>query len=357
MVINDDDQLTRYGATTYQYNDAGQLARKDAGSQATQYTYGVMGELEQVVLPDGRTVTYQYDALKRRIGRKINGTTTHRFLWADRLNPVAEVDANGVTTTAYVYGTGINVPDYMVRGGVTYMFVRDHLGSVRFVVDSANGSVVQELRYDAFGQVLLDTNPGFQPFGFAGGLYDSDTGLTRFGVRDYDAQTGRWTARDPIAFGGGQANLYAYTGNDAVNFVDPSGKNPWLVAAGGALLNGSLNGFSVWTGGGDFGKGFVAGAATGWMIALPLHPAIVGGLIGFGTSILNEVWASPSDSPVSKSSIGVDVFRGRGSILGPPETKLGFVDEMVGAPLMKMTNEMIGAIAGIWANLAPDSSI
>jgi len=42
------------------------------------------------------------------------------------------------------------------------------------------------------GNVINDTNPGFQPFGFAGGLYDPDTRLTRFGVRDYDAETGRW---------------------------------------------------------------------------------------------------------------------------------------------------------------------
>jgi RHS repeat-associated protein len=97
------------------------------------------------------------------------------------------------------------------------------LGSVRFVVNAATGSVVQELRYDTFGQVLLDTNPGFQPFGFAGGLYDPDTSLTRFGVRDYDSQIGRWTARDPLAFGGGQANLYIYAGNDPVNLVDPNG--------------------------------------------------------------------------------------------------------------------------------------
>ena len=34
------------------------------------------------------------------------------------------------------------------------------------------------------GNITSDTNPGFQPFGFAGGLYDTDTGLTRFGARD-----------------------------------------------------------------------------------------------------------------------------------------------------------------------------
>jgi RHS repeat-associated protein len=59
--------------------------------------------------------------------------------------------------------------------------------------------------------------------GFAGGHYDPDTGLVRFGARDYDPYTGRWTARDPILFAGGQSNLYAYVGSDPVNFVDPSG--------------------------------------------------------------------------------------------------------------------------------------
>ncbi|MDS4031603.1 MAG: hypothetical protein RKO66_16235 [Candidatus Contendobacter sp.] len=38
--------------------------------------------------------------------------------------------------------------------------------------------------------MTLDTSPGFQPFGFAGGLYDKDTGLVRFGARDYGAADG-----------------------------------------------------------------------------------------------------------------------------------------------------------------------
>ncbi len=79
--------------------------------------------------------------------------------------------------------------------------------------------------YDEFGIVLLDTAPGFQPFGFAGGLYDPDTGLVRFGARDYDAVTGRWTAKDPIRFLGGDANLYTYLADDPVNSVDPFGQH------------------------------------------------------------------------------------------------------------------------------------
>jgi len=72
--------------------------------------------------------------------------------------------------------------------------------------------------------VAGNTNPGFQPFGFAGGLHDPDTGLVRFGARDYDAEIGRWTAKDPIGFGGGTTNLYEYCANDPVNCIDPTGE-------------------------------------------------------------------------------------------------------------------------------------
>lgn len=63
----------------------------------------------------------------------------------------------------------------------------------------------------------------FQPFGFAGGIYDQHTKLTRFGARDYDAETGRWTAKDPIRFAGGDTNLFGYTASDPINFIDPTG--------------------------------------------------------------------------------------------------------------------------------------
>ena len=53
------------------------------------------------------------------------------------------------------------------------------------------GEVAQQLDYDAWGQVTEDSRPGFQPFGFAGGLHDPDTQLTRFGARDYNAETRR----------------------------------------------------------------------------------------------------------------------------------------------------------------------
>lgn len=120
---------------------------------------------------------------------------------------------SGEVRTHFVYASRGNVADYLVRGSRTYRIVADHLGSVRLVVDAATGEVVQRLDYDAFGQTRLDTNPGFQPFGYAGGLVDEHTDLVHFGARDYDPALGRWTARDPVGFGGG-ANHYAYVGNE-----------------------------------------------------------------------------------------------------------------------------------------------
>ena len=96
---------------------------------------------------------------------------------------------------------------------------------------SHNGRATVKMRlhfelvaYDAFGNITSDSNPAFQPFTFAGGLYDQDTKLIRFGARDYNPVTGRWMQKDPIGFSGGDTNLYRYVNNDPVNFIDPMGR-------------------------------------------------------------------------------------------------------------------------------------
>ena len=150
-----------------------------------------------------------------------------RFVQDDQLRILAELDGGSNVVATFVYGEGINVPELMVKGGRTYRLIKDQLGSVRLVVDTADGTIVQEMRYDAWGNVVLDTNPGFQPFGFAGGLYDPQTRLVRFGARDYDASIGRWMAKDPALFldlpVSGHANVFAYAANSPLGEMDPSG--------------------------------------------------------------------------------------------------------------------------------------
>jgi RHS repeat-associated protein len=67
------------------------------------------------------------------------------------------------------------------------------------------------------------------PFGFAGGLYDKDTKLIKFGYRDYDSNIGKWTSKDPIRFDGGDSNLYNYVVNDPINLIDPTGEVPLIM--------------------------------------------------------------------------------------------------------------------------------
>jgi RHS repeat-associated protein len=150
-----------------------------------------------------------------------------------------ELDASNNLVSHFVYGTRSNVPDLIVRGGATYRVVTDQLGTAKFVLKVSDGSVAQQLNYDESGNntYTIDNTPNvrFQPFGFAGGLDDPISGLTRFGARDYDPSTGRWTVKDPIQFAGG-LNLYAYSENDPVNISDPSGRNPAIIILGAIAL-------------------------------------------------------------------------------------------------------------------------
>ena len=86
------------------------------------------------------------------------------------------------------------------------------------------GAVAQRISYGPFGETTYEIgDDNLHPFAYAGGMYDAATQLYRFGARDYDPRIGRWTAKDPIRWEGGQWNLYEYVGGDPVNGVDPSG--------------------------------------------------------------------------------------------------------------------------------------
>lgn len=178
-------------------------------------------------------------------------------MYGETNHPSAELAPSGAIRSRFVYGTSAQVPDYMVRGGDKYRLIRDQLGSVRLVVDTATGAVAQRLDYDAWGRVTQNTNPDFQPFGYAGGFYDGDTHLVRFGVRDYDPEVGRWTMKDPIDFDGGDTNLYAYVANDPINLTDSSGLFIDTVVDAGFLAVST----GKWIGGcGSLGDVFLDGA-------------------------------------------------------------------------------------------------
>jgi len=229
------DRLVSHGGVAYTFDVDGFLT----GRAADAFAYSARGELLEASPSGSDSVGYAYDGLGRMVGRT-EGTATYQYLYGNPGNPflVTEIrDPAGVLTTLYYDESRVLFA--MQRAGAMYYVATDQVGSPRVVADDS-GAVVKVVEYDGFGVRQSDSAPGFDlPIGFGGGLEDPATGLVRFGFRDYDQVSGRWTARDPALYGGGQSNLYVYAGNDPVGLRDPLGL--WcasaqaVVAVGGRL--------------------------------------------------------------------------------------------------------------------------
>ena len=219
------DRQVSTGGVTYTYTGQGERRVRGGDGAWQQLQYDALGNL-LTVRSASDSVVYGVDGRGRRITRKQGTSQTHRWLYQGQHALVAELDGSDVLKRRYVHASRAHVPDLMVVKGAAdtlYRIVTDHLGSVRLVVRVSDGVVVQSRRYSAWGEPEADTQPGWLPLGYAGGIEDPATGLVRFGARDYEPSSGRWLSRDPIGFAGGDANLYAYVANDPVGNVDPSG--------------------------------------------------------------------------------------------------------------------------------------
>ncbi|MBK6423673.1 MAG: hypothetical protein IPI38_19045 [Gemmatimonadetes bacterium] len=306
--------------TLYAYGSNGELKTKtdSATGAQTRYQYDALGNLLKVVLPPGDSVEYLIDGQNRRVGRKLNGAVTHRWLYQNQLNPIAELDSAGALVSRFVYGSRANVPDYLVRGGAVYRLVTDHLGSVRAVVDTATGAVAQWTSYDAWGNVLADSGAGFQPFGFAGGLTDAATGLVRFGARDYEPQVGRWTAKDPMGFYGGAVDVYTYSENDPVNRIDPTGRFLIPGAIVGGIAGAAISGLTAaLTPGATVSSvlsasviGGITGAVSGALLLTPVQAFALGATLGGLSNALGQELDSPDGYITDPFQVGLAALTG-----------------------------------------------
>lgn len=244
---NNQDRLLTYNTRTYAYNANGDLGQIQWNTtQSSYYQYDMFGNYSQFIGTGGGVFNFIHDAFNRRVGLKQGSTVTYRFLYQDQYRVAAQTQGDGKVLKEYFYATGSNSPDYMVdytsTPAVKYRIIKDHLGSPRLVVNTASNITVQRLDYNDLGEITSETGTAFfQPFAFAGGLHEPNSKMVRFGARDYDPRTGRWTTKDPILFAGGNANLYGYTINDPVNFVDPEGLKTTVYRDGIHFILGVTN--------------------------------------------------------------------------------------------------------------------
>ena len=307
-----EDHLLTAGAAVYEYDVDGFLTTKTKGPDVTDFLYSSRGELLSVTLPDMRVIKYVYDPLGRRIAKGVGASIDEKYLWQGLTRLLAVYDGSDNLKMRFVYADD-RMPVSMQKGLNNYYLAYDQVGSLRIVADES-GNIVKRIEYDSFGNVIHDTNPAFEvPFGFAGGLHDTTTGLVRFGYRDYDPDTGRWTAKDPILFAGGNTDLYGYCLNDPINFVDPLGLIRWYTVGKGAL---ATFGGGVAVVGGAFASTTGVGAIGG-------VPAVLVGSAGVGWGV-SQMVAGFTDNEIP--------FMGTKEAIIKSTTEPGLLqDELLGA--------------------------
>ena len=194
------------------------------------YTWQGNGMLRSVTRPDGKTVTFKYDALGRRIEKVFDGRV-YRYLWdgdvilhewdyaeADRPNTVV-TDTGEVTLDrpepvenliTWVYDSDSYVPTAKIVGERYYSIISDYIGHPVQSYDD-NGNVVWQADYDIYGNLRnLHGSKKFIPFRQLGQYEDDETGLYYNRFRYYDPRIGNYISQDPIRLAGGNPTLYAF---------------------------------------------------------------------------------------------------------------------------------------------------
>jgi RHS repeat-associated protein len=251
----------------YGYDLAGNKTSETVGSTTTTSTPNNVNEitsqsggvnralsydLDGNIISDGGTRTFEWDAANRLVAVNYTGQTTRSEFSYDGLNRVAKiVEKTGTTinsTRKFVWcgqekcefrdandAVTLRVyPQGQHNGTTAYFFTRDHLGSVREMF-TGSGTVVSQYEYDPYGRSTTITGTTTTDFNFTGLYRHAKSNLDLATYRAYDPDLGRWLSRDPIEEEGG-LNLYGYTGNRPLLYLDPLGLDSLLFTATGTSL-------------------------------------------------------------------------------------------------------------------------
>jgi len=215
---NDRNQLESVNGTTINYDARGNTVSKTDSTSNTTYLWDEENQLRQVRL-GRRIVTFEYDALGRRIQKRTGFGATTRYAY-DGMDILTETATRTGITVKYIHGPGIDEPLAAEdeAGNLTF-FHADGLGSIVKETDEA-GQVVSSYRYDAFGNIEVGASQS--GYSFTGREWDPETGLYYYRARYYDPTIGRLLSEDPVGFDGGM-NFYLYVHDNPVRFNDPSG--------------------------------------------------------------------------------------------------------------------------------------
>ncbi len=215
--------LNTAGGNSYAHDANGNRVQKSGSAGTTTYTYDSLNRLVQTV-KGTQTTQYIYNGLGQRVGRVDNGVQTNYLIDPNSILPqvLAETDNTGNLIVYYIYD-GVGLIAKVTPSNQYYFYHFDGLGSTIAITDNA-GQVVNSYAYSPEGLVgAQETIPN--PFTYVGryGVMAEGNGLYFMRARYYDPEVGRFINKDPIGYAGGDLNLYAYVGNNLINWMDPLG--------------------------------------------------------------------------------------------------------------------------------------
>jgi len=220
--------------TTSTPNSVNEITSQSGGTNRT-LSYEANGSL----VSDGGARTFEWDGTNRLVAVNYTGTTQRSEFSYDGLNRCTKiVEKTGTTvnsTRKFVWcgsekcefrnaNNAVQLqlyPQGQYQSNTAYFYLRDHLGSIREMVNGS-GTVVARYDYDPYGRSTTVIGTNKPDFNFTGLYQHAKSGLDMAVYRAYDPNLGRWLSRDPIAEDGG-LNLYGYVGNDPTNHADALG--------------------------------------------------------------------------------------------------------------------------------------
>ena len=219
----------------FEYDPSGNLVKD--GLNRLEFSYNCLNLMQTVQTTVGASkAQFTYGSDGRKLSEKA-GTGGFEYLgsliYAYRGGTLSLAQA--VTDEGTIQSAGVNY------------FIRDHLGSVRAVVDYT-GKTVERNDYYPFGgrhenSALSLSATNRYKFGGKETLEPVSLDMLDFGARFYDPRIARWNTQDPLAEQNPSVSLYAYCSNNPISRIDPDGMlDDWVERGNRVVFDPDIHG-------------------------------------------------------------------------------------------------------------------
>lgn len=223
--LNSTERNWQFKNLTYKLDDLGRVQEKSSSGQKLVFGYGPQGRITQVLNGPMLPIDYTYDENGVRLIKRKGGK-------------IDEVYLGDILLTSEKIFLKASISNQILGFLDSKEFHPLNTDQRNSVISSLSNSELnlpepygeRKNRYPKKAQsVLID-------YAMVG--YDNDTGLYRMEQRDYDPEIKRFLTPDPLFFEDPEkcvvspieCNLYGYAKNNPVSFVDPDGKESYLVS-------------------------------------------------------------------------------------------------------------------------------